>query len=269
MKLQSLKLGTLAVGLVGAMLNAQAELTVVPTTGSFDGNPPGTLYTVMQSLLGSPTYDVNNPANRVNDSVDQVWNVGPTGASTMVLTIAGYSGVNAFGIYNLSNPNQMIQIFAGGTAPTTSQTITYNSGTGKITVGANSLYVGSDFGFYMATPGSSTGYWYSQESLNNDGGDHMVTLTTSTAETLTLQPGSGIPGASGQTVAWNPGSYLLGWEDLPVAGSGKGDVDYQDMLVEVTGFTPVPEPTTMLAGAMLLLPFGASALRILRKKSMA
>ena len=26
-----------------------------------------------------------------------------------------------------------------------------------------------------------------------------------------------------------------------------GDVDYQDMLVEVTGFTPVPEPTTMIA----------------------
>ena len=30
--------------------------------------------------------------------------------------------------------------------------------------------------------------------------------------------------------------------------------------------TAVPEPTTMVAGAMLLLPFGASALRILRRK---
>jgi F0F1-type ATP synthase assembly protein I len=27
----------------------------------------------------------------------------------------------------------------------------------------------------------------------------------------------------------------------------------------------VPEPTTMIAGALLLLPFGASTLRILRK----
>jgi hypothetical protein len=29
--------------------------------------------------------------------------------------------------------------------------------------------------------------------------------------------------------------------------------------------TPVPEPTTMIAGALLLLPFGASTLRRMRK----
>jgi hypothetical protein len=31
---------------------------------------------------------------------------------------------------------------------------------------------------------------------------------------------------------------------------------------------PVPEPSTLICGALLLLPLGASALRILRKKSM-
>jgi hypothetical protein len=31
----------------------------------------------------------------------------------------------------------------------------------------------------------------------------------------------------------------------------------------------VPEPTTMIAGALLLLPFGASTIRILRKRQMA
>jgi hypothetical protein len=30
---------------------------------------------------------------------------------------------------------------------------------------------------------------------------------------------------------------------------------------------PVPEPTTMIAGALLLLPFGASTLRILRRRT--
>ena len=30
-------------------------------------------------------------------------------------------------------------------------------------------------------------------------------------------------------------------------------------------FSPVPEPTTMVAGAMLLLPFGFSTLRMFRK----
>jgi hypothetical protein len=33
--------------------------------------------------------------------------------------------------------------------------------------------------------------------------------------------------------------------------------------------TPVPEPTTMIAGALLLLPFGASTLRMLRKRQVA
>ena len=42
--------------------------------------------------------------------------------------------------------------------------------------------------------------------------------------------------------------------------------DFQDFIVPGT---PVPEPTTMIAGALLLLPLGASALRILRRKATA
>ena len=41
-----------------------------------------------------------------------------------------------------------------------------------------------------------------------------------------------------------------------------------DINVQVFG-TPVPEPTTMIAGALLLLPFGASTLRMLRKSRAA
>jgi hypothetical protein len=36
-------------------------------------------------------------------------------------------------------------------------------------------------------------------------------------------------------------------------------------LSSYSGFSAVPEPTTMIAGALLLLPFGASTLRVLRK----
>jgi len=44
----------------------------------------------------------------------------------------------------------------------------------------------------------------------------------------------------------------------------------QDMMAQfdITE-VPVPEPTTMIAGALLLLPFGASTLRILRKRQTA
>jgi len=39
--------------------------------------------------------------------------------------------------------------------------------------------------------------------------------------------------------------------------------------IESITLFPVPEPTTMIAGALLLLPFGASTLRILRRRQSA
>ena len=45
---------------------------------------------------------------------------------------------------------------------------------------------------------------------------------------------------------------------------GDGWDKASDVNVQVFG-TPVPEASTMIAGALLLLPFGASTLRILRK----
>ena len=56
-----------------------------------------------------------------------------------------------------------------------------------------------------------------------------------------------------------PGSSPTGWvpDGPPSASPGA-----QGMLYDVT---PVPEPTTLIAGALLLLPFGASTLRVLRK----
>jgi hypothetical protein len=52
------------------------------------------------------------------------------------------------------------------------------------------------------------------------------------------------------------------------ASSAQGGLDTIDSYVSYTP-NPVPEPTTMIAGALLLLPFGASTLRILRKRQVA
>jgi hypothetical protein len=46
----------------------------------------------------------------------------------------------------------------------------------------------------------------------------------------------------------------------PDANSGNG-------FVGLANVTVVPEPTTMIAGALLLLPFGASSLRVLRRRT--
>lgn len=69
--------------------------------------------------------------------------------------------------------------------------------------------------------------------------------------------------------AWNGNTSLEqvratwnnGWSF--VVGNGVGGATL------LSAPTPVPEPTTMIAGALLLLPFGASAIRILRKNRAA
>ena len=54
-------------------------------------------------------------------------------------------------------------------------------------------------------------------------------------------------------------AYIGDWP-----GVGNVSVDINSITVST-----VPEPTTMLAGALLLLPFGASAVRILRRRQAA
>ena len=57
------------------------------------------------------------------------------------------------------------------------------------------------------------------------------------------------------------GTYTLyGWTP---------DTGYSPTAVGAATLTPVPEPTTMLAGALLLLPFGASTIRIIRNRRTA
>ena len=57
-------------------------------------------------------------------------------------------------------------------------------------------------------------------------------------------------------------------DDPTFYGPFGNNVDYIDGMVSYT-LTAVPEPSTYVAGALLLLPFGASALRILRKRQVA
>ena len=64
-----------------------------------------------------------------------------------------------------------------------------------------------------------------------------------------VSTGVATPGA-GQDLIWNVTSVTPGAS-----------------LDQLSNITPVPEPTTMVAGALLLLPFGASTLRMLRRRT--
>jgi hypothetical protein len=63
----------------------------------------------------------------------------------------------------------------------------------------------------------------------------------------------------------DPSAQYAGSLLIPTPES-QGSLNAQEMLYNVT---PVPEPTTMIAGALLLLPFGASTLRWVRRNRAA
>jgi len=106
------------------------------------------------------------------------------------------------------------------------------------------LYDSTGYGTYTETPSN-----YKAPAI---GGAELLDYT---ADLALLTPGG---------VMNNIGS---GYALVPADTSG------QDLIyVNPNGSKlnpPVPEPTTMVAGVLLALPFGASTLRILRKKSIA
>jgi hypothetical protein len=75
-------------------------------------------------------------------------------------------------------------------------------------------------------------------------------------------------GTTVDTWAYNGTTAVGGFEYIYAPGFG----GWVGMPLDASGApaaTPVPEPTTMVAGVLLLLPFGASALRMLRKNRAA
>ena len=90
-----------------------------------------------------------------------------------------------------------------------------------------------------------------------------VLNVTAAADSVTIQNGLPIvfTFAGVGTVTVTPLALSTG----PVGDLGTTIYDVNGSFL----FTPVPEPTTMIAGALLLLPFGASTFRILRKSRAA
>jgi hypothetical protein len=68
------------------------------------------------------------------------------------------------------------------------------------------------------------------------------------------------------TAAVGQSQQYVGYILQPTDSSGHPTTAVQEMLYNIT---PVPEPTTIVAGALLLLPFGASTLRFFRKNRTA
>jgi hypothetical protein len=107
--------------------------------------------------------------------------------------------------------------------------------------------------------------------------------------TSALSDSSGVTAAALQVAIWEDIANKVSGYSLTVSGNNAVTSEATTMLANLGNLTAqadlealvlsqssgqgyvvaVPEPATMIAGALLLLPFGASTLRILRRKRMA
>ncbi len=187
-------------------------------------------------------------------TLDERWSLGATGAafSQIVIEIAGNAASNRFGIYDINDHTQRVEMFGGAATAGSRSTLSI---TADGSVWAGDIFGGTFhdsgidfhnnvFGFYLDTPG---GIWYSQLGLNSDGADHMVAYDGQFD--LVKLPNS-YPGY------WLPNEFVLAWEDLP---STSWDYDYNDFVVMVESVQGVPEPTSLalLGLGLAVLAIGA------------
>jgi hypothetical protein len=176
----------------------------------------------LQSLINARGNTlVNVDSDQFNNGADTAW-TSPSGFSpvSMVVEVAGSAAVNTFGIYNLADPSQKTEVFAG-------------AATGGATTTIISPY--ATFGFYLINNALNF-TWYSDRSLN--GGQAHVVTYQGKGETLTLGDVGSPPAGS---VVWDSNTYLMAWEDQDLNNS---DLDYNDMVVLVSDIQPVPDNFT-------------------------
>ena len=230
MKNVFLKSTLLAIASVGLLVGNALALPYGGNAASLQG--------ALDSITQGGPSSVNVDTDYIADNGDSYWNITATGGSisTVVVEIASWAGTNTFGVYDLSDPTNTVELFDGA-ATTASQTALSIMADGSVNVNFKDTGVdfsSGTFGYYLKTVQGNT--WYSDTTLNVDTQDHM--LAYQGKDTDTVQIGGLAPGL------WTDNEYVLAFEDLD--GRGNSDHDYSDFVVMVESVQPVPEPATML-----------------------
>jgi len=229
-----------------------------PAMAAIFGDGGGALQDVLDDITVGPNLGVSSvdvTIDEIKEGLDKHWHTTATGASvnTMIIELAAFAPTNVFGVYDLTNPANKVEIFAG-THVVGKQTTLSVTATGDIYInGGFEADFGSDwFGYYLdssAAAAGTGGVFYSDTGLNADGQDHMYAYQGT--DTDTVQIGVWAPGL------WTDNEYVLAWEDL--AGSyPTSDRDFTDMVVMVESVV-VPIPGAILLG---ILGLGTVGIRL-------
>jgi hypothetical protein len=195
-------------------------------------------------VAGDSSVDVTT--DYVSDAMDSYWGITGTGGSvsTMIIELASFAPINTFGVYDPTNPMNKVQIFAGSDAAGAQKQLGMAANGDVYIWGTKMATFGSTyFGFYLDSSAAGTGptgpggVWYSDSSLNYDGGlDHMYAYQGKNIDTVQIPPWAAGP--------WTDSEYVIAFEDLH--DLAPSDWDFTDMVVMVESVYPIPEPCTLL-----------------------
>jgi hypothetical protein len=184
---------------------------------------------VLKQVYGPGNY------SRVDDSSDIDWTI--TGNSSATFE-AIYSGATQSLSVTDTHGNNSVTIFDNIPASPVNNNQLPTASLGS----ATPFFTSSNPFLFLDQPNGGLTIASSDPALSTGGVDRMITYLVKETS-----------GATGYVIAFEDGS----------------DFDFNDLMVQVDGVSPVPEPTTIIAGALLLLPLGASALRGFRKSRLA
>ncbi len=180
--------------------------------------------------------------------------IAPTSSLTMTFEFAAFAASNAFGIYQVNNALNRVEVFPG--SATFGDTATLNFVTMMVNRVIGGVATASPipasispfaFGFYLLGPGTGgapSGVFTSQDAYNSSALAQMLSY---------IGPASSLA----------PGEITLSWEDLNRAVGS--DSDFEDMVIIAQSLRPIPEPGTLALLGTCFVGLGVLLRRSLRK----